>query len=229
MSQISQPSSTMEAAPLVRPPSAPGTVFLHELRDNRGSMIVWGVGYSALLVIAVMIYPVLKQNNVILNLLAGFGVLNVFATNYGLDAESVVGFKGYIAFQGLAWGPLIFALYSIPRSQMLFLEEEKRGTLDLLLSTPISRWRLLTEKTGALLASLVGILFIVWLVVLGATLTSPVADLTPYEVTTAVWHLLPISCVIAIGGLFVSTLVRQRSTATSIMGFVVLGSFFLRA
>jgi ABC-2 type transport system permease protein len=205
-----------------------GVVFMRTLREKRGEIIGWGAGYSTLVVLAVVLYPVVLANNVLFNLLANLGVLAQFATNYQVDAAAITGFKGYLDFQVMGWGPLILALYTVPNAVSLVLEEEKRGTLDLLLSTPIPRWQLLIEKALALLVSVVVILVIVWTTLTAASIIVPNTDLTALEAAVGLWHLLPISSAIIAIGTLCSVIFRESRTATAVTAMVVLMSFFLR-
>lgn len=205
-----------------------GVVFMRFLSEKRLEILGWGLGYSALVMMAVVLYPVLLKNNVLYNLLANLGILAQFATNYGINTEAITGFKGYLDFQVMGWGPLILALYTVPNTAALVLEEEKRGTLDLLLSTPLPRWQLLAEKLLALLVSLVAILFMIWLTLVISSLIVPGTDLTPLEAAAGVWHLLPISSVIVSIGTLASVLFREARTSTGVTAMFVLISFFLR-
>lgn len=213
-----------------KPLRFPSAVFWHTLRENVAGVLLWGFGYSAIIVLALLLYPVLRENNVLFNLLSGFGVIARFSERYGVNVDAVIGLKGYLAFQVLAWGPLILALYVVPKAAEIVLTEEKRATLDLLLSAPLPRWRLVIEKTLALLLSLAGILMIMWLtLLLMVMLTSARNELSPADARYAVWHLMPISTAITCAGLFVSVLVREVRTTLSIMGAFVLLSFVVRA
>ena len=205
-----------------------GVVFTRFLVEKRFEILGWGLGYSALVVMAVVLYPVLLKNNVLYNLLANLGILAQFATNYGINTEAITGFKGYLDFQVMGWGPLILALYTVPNTAALVLEEEKRGTLDLLLSTPLPRWQLLIEKILALLASVFAILMMVWIALSAAAMMVPETALTAGEAAIGVWHLLPISSVIIAVGVLGSVVFRQARTSTGVAAMFVLISFFLR-
>lgn len=207
----------------------PGAIFVRAIRESAGGILVWSIALSVVIVLGSYVYPILRENNIVLNLLAGFGILDRFAGNYGLDATTLVSFKGFLALQFLDWLPLILSLYTIPKTLNIVLDEEKRGTLDILLSTPIPRWQFLVEKSLALLVALATILFIMWGTLVMCSALIPAANITTFEATTAVWHLLPISTAIASFGLFFSVIFRQQRTAAGVAGAFVLVSYFVRS
>nr|PZN53281.1 MAG: hypothetical protein DIU68_12875 [Chloroflexota bacterium] len=143
------------------PVAARGAIFLQALRDNLPGILAWGAGYSALLGVVTALYPILQENNTLLGVVRGLGLLGIGDSIINL--QTVTSYAGYLALQATSWGPLILSVYLIPQTLNVVAREEERGTLDILLSTPLPRWRFLVEKTLAVVASLLGILLIMWL------------------------------------------------------------------
>ena len=209
------------------PDTRPGTIFLRSLRDNLPGVIAWGLGYSALIALAALLYPLLNESNTLFTLLDGFGLLdNVFAVG---DLDDLTGFPGYLALQAMGWGPLVFSVYLIPQALRAVVVEERQGTLDILLSTPISRWRFLTEKTLAIIASFIGILGIMLLAMLVSSRLLARVDLPPINMIASVWHLLPISLTILMGTLLLSLALRNHRQAGALAAFFIMGSYFARS
>ena len=130
-------------------------IFRRAWRDNLPGMFAWGLGYSGLIALAALLYPLLNESNTLFTLLDGFGLLdNVFAVG---NVDDLTGFPGYLALQAMGWGPagVLGLSYSAGAAGRVAVEE-RQGTLDILLSTPISRWRFLTEKTLAIIATFLG-------------------------------------------------------------------------
>lgn len=209
--------------------SATGVIFAQTLREYLVPMVLWGLAYSVLILVAVYLYPLLQRNESLLNLLSGLGVLDQFTANYGVDVESMLGFKGYLAFQVLAWVPLLFSLYVVPQAIAAVQGEEQRGTLDLLLSTPLPRWRFLTEKVLAMVVALMGTLLFMWGTLLFCALTLPDLELTTVQVNETIWHLAPVTLAVAMAALLFSLLTSHSRTATGLTAAFVLISFFIRA
>lgn len=225
MTDTAQDLTAMQALPL--PATRPGMIFRRALRDNLAAILGWGLGYSALIAVAALLYPLLNESNTLFTLLNGFGLLdNVFAVR---DPEAVTGFPGYLSLQAMVWGPLILSIYLIPQALRAVALEERQGTLDILLSTPISRWRFLTEKTLAIVASLSGILAIMWLGMLVSTRLLAGVELRVEYMLASVWHLLPILLTILAGVLLLSVTLRDHRQAGALAALLIMGSYFVRS
>lgn len=205
----------------------PGGVFWRALRDNIPGILSWGIGYGALLVAVVFLYPALQSNDTLMGIVRSLGLMGV-ASSSGIPLDALADFSGYIALEGLSWAPLILSLYLVPQSVGALLREEERGTLDILLSTPIPRWRLLSEKMLAILVSLLCILAQMWLALVVSTGLVVEIDFPVFYATTGIWHILPISLVIASFGLLVSVSVRSSRHASGWVSLALILSYFLR-
>lgn len=205
-----------------------GIIFRRTLQDNLTGMLAWGLGYSALVVIVVILYPILEDKNTLVGILSGMGILDIVAENYPVDVNALASFAGYLAFEALGWGPTLLSVYVIPQALAAVMGEEQRGTLDLLLSTPVTRWKLLVEKTLAIMVSLIGVLLITWTCLLISTELTD-AQLTFAQASAGIWHILPILSVIVAVTLLLSVTLRSPRTAGGLAALFVIGSFFLRS
>jgi ABC-2 type transport system permease protein len=59
--------------------------------------------------------------------------------------------------------PLLFMVLAVARGSGAIAGEEERGTLDLLLSSPVRRWRVLIEKFAAMVVAIGGVGLALWL------------------------------------------------------------------
>lgn len=205
------------------------SVFWRTLRDNIPGALAWGIGYSTLLVVVVFLYPVLQENNTLLGLINGLGLLEMLTETYFVDPRSLGTFHGYLALEGLAWAPLILAVYLIPQAMRIALEEEYNGTLDLLLSTPLPRTRLIVEKTLAVMASLIMILAIMWISLLVSSSIVKETQLTFSQATSGIWNMLPICLTIFTLTLALSVTLRNSRTVGGMAALIVIGSLFMRS
>lgn len=128
------------------------TVFFHELRRGRLSLIVWTAALSFMLVVCVAIYPEMSsQMNEISEMFANMGS---FSEAFGIDKINFGDFLGYFAIEcgnTLGIGGAIFA--AILGTSAL-AKEERDGTAELLLTHPVSRGRVLAEKLAAAIVQL---------------------------------------------------------------------------
>ena len=213
----------------LQPGLLPGIVFRRTLIDNLMGIVAWGVGYSVLIVSVVILYPILEENNMLFSVLSGLGLLDILTANYPIDPSMLTTFPGYLAFEALGWGPVIFAAYLIPQTLGAVMAEEKRGTLDLLLSTPITRWQLITEKTLAIVVSLGLILSMMLATLLVSTRLSGEVELGAMQALAGIWHILPISLVVIAVTLLLSVTVYNPRTAGSLAALFIIVSYFVRS
>jgi ABC-2 type transport system permease protein len=219
--------ATREALPLLT--QRPGVIFWRALRDNLVGILGWGLGYSALIVSVVLLYPILEDDNTLISVLGGLGVLDLLSENYPVSASTLASFAGYLAFQGLGWAPTVLAIYLVPQTLNAVMGEEQRGTLDLLLGTPLPRWRLLSEKVLSIVASLLGVLAIMWLALVISTWLVEGSEISLAAATRGIWHILPITLVITMVTLLISVTIRSPRRASSLAALFVATSFFVRS
>ena len=120
------------------------TILLHELRRNRISLAVWTAIISFMLAITAMIYPEMKsQMGELTDMFANMGD---FTAAFGMDKLNFGEFMGYFGVEcgnvlGLGGG-FFAALAGIAA----LAGEEKERTAEFLLTHPVSRRRIITEK-----------------------------------------------------------------------------------
>ena len=128
------------------------TITMHELKQNWKSLLVWTVSISFFIVICVFLYPEMKNEMAgISNLFASMGA---FTAAFGMDKlnfGSLVGFYALECGNVLGIGGAMFA--SLTGANAL-AKEEKDHTAEFLLTHPVSRARILTEKLLSLLLQL---------------------------------------------------------------------------
>ncbi len=231
MTETSEPLSTAEYVAVNLEPTllAPaGAIFSQTLRDNLPGVLAWGLGYSALIGLVTLLYPILEENNTLLGVVRGLGLMGV-GSNSAINLQTMTSFAGYVAFEALSWAPLILSIYLIPQALNAVSREEERGTLDILLSTPLPRWRLLLEKSAAIAVSLAGILLIMWVALVLSSQVVQADDFTILNATAGIWHIFPISLAIVAMTLLISVSVRNSRSAGGLAALVILTSYFVRA
>ena len=138
------------------------TVFLKSLRDQRRGLIWWTVGLVSFAVYTISFYPTISGNA------EQFGRLfdelpKELRALVGVSSD-VITPEGYLSQQLFQLTvPLLFLIFTIRLGARAIAGEERAGTLDLLLSTPIARWRVVIDKFLAMAVglALVGAAFLV--------------------------------------------------------------------
>jgi len=207
----------------------PGAIFMQSLRENLTGIIIWGMGYSALIFAVTVLYPVLAENNMLVNVMSSMGLVDRLAENSPFDMRDVATYPGYVAFQALGWAPLIFSVYLIPQGIRAIMGEESRGTLALVLSTPIPRWQFFIERALAVIASQMLILLIMWAVFFCGALLVDGAEINFWQTVRGILHVLPISLVIFTTTLLFSVTLRNPRNAAGAVALLVLVSYFVRS
>jgi ABC-2 type transport system permease protein len=143
------------------------TIVRHELKRGRTSLIVWTCAICFLLGVSVMLFPQMKSEmDEVGDLFASMGS---FTAAFGMDKLNFGTFSGYYAVEcgnvlGLG-GAFFAALLGISA----LCKEEKDRTAEFLLTHPVKRTRIVTEKLIAVLIALLILNAAVLLVSLAAT------------------------------------------------------------
>lgn len=120
------------------------TVFLHELRINRLALLIWTGVITFMLGVCVMIYP--EMSSQMSEMTDMFADMGAFTSAFGMDKINFGEFGGYFVIECgnvLGIGGAIFA--SILGVSALAKEERDR-TAEFLLTHPITRRRIISEK-----------------------------------------------------------------------------------
>lgn len=138
-------------------------VFAKTLRDLRRSFLWWSVGLAGMAALMVSVYPTVRGNS----------SLNKLIEDYPEALKGFVGFggelgyttpSGYLGMELFSLMiPLLLVIAAIAAGAAAIAGEEDRGTLELLLSLPISRSRIALEKFLALVVESTALGFVVWL------------------------------------------------------------------
>lgn len=129
------------------------TLYFHELRQNRLSLLIWSIAIAFMLGVCVLIYPEMAtQMGDISTMFADMGS---FSAAFGMDQINFGEFLGFFAVEcgnvlGIG-GALFAALTGIAALS----KEEKEHTAEFLLTHPVSRTRIVAEKLAAVLTQIV--------------------------------------------------------------------------
>jgi ABC-2 type transport system permease protein len=139
------------------------SVFAKTLRERLRAFRWWCLGTVGFVTLYGSVYPSIH----------GLKVLNDLVKNYPQALKGFVGFggdlniasgAGYLGTEVFSfWGPIVLLAVAIAAGSSAIAGEEERGTLDLLLSLPVSRARCLLEKLAALVCELLALAFVMWI------------------------------------------------------------------
>jgi ABC-2 type transport system permease protein len=136
------------------------TITTKTIRDGRRSLFWWALGLSGLTILTVATYPAVRDMPGMEDLLEGLpdAILALIGESDLLSPE------GYLNSQLFgAIVPLLFLFFGVAAGAGAIAGEEENRTLDLLLSNPVSRTRVVLEKALAMVIGLLLLATILWL------------------------------------------------------------------
>jgi ABC-2 type transport system permease protein len=148
---------TVEAMPY---PFMLRTVFTKTIRDQRRALLWWSLGFVGTVLLYSAFWPTIRENASQFNdYIAKLpeAVRNLIGGNYGTP-------QGYVQAEMFSLLlPVLLLVYAIGAGARAIAGEEESGTLDLLLSTPIRRSRVLLDKLWAMVGASLMLATLAWL------------------------------------------------------------------
>ncbi len=203
-----------------------GSVGLKALRDLRRSLVAWSVGLAAYVAMLASVWPTIRDNRELKRLIESYpeALKSFFGFGGGLDFGTAAGYMGGELFSFMA--PLLLTIATIGAGARAVAGEEERGTLDLVLSLPLSRQRFLAEKLGALVAeaALLGaaLWLSLWLAALAVSMDIAAGKLAATVLVTVLFAVL-----FGTVALLVGTATGSRSLAVGVAAGLAGASYLV--
>lgn len=142
------------------------TLVRHELRQGKLSFLIWTVSIGFLLAICIFLFPEMKGQMESVNDV--FASMGSFTEAFGMDRlnfGSLVGFYSVECGNVLGLGG---AFYAALCAVGMLSKEEKDKTAEFLLTHPVSRRRIITEKLIAVLIQITAMNLIIYAISVGS-------------------------------------------------------------
>jgi ABC-2 type transport system permease protein len=213
-------TEALAARPMLR------TVLRKTLRDQRRSLLWWGIGLFFSGATYAPFYPSIKDNAEVLekymDSMPQF-LRDAFMGASG-DFTSPAGYLNTELFNFFA--PLLLLLFAIGAGARAIAGEEERQTLDVLLSTPVARRRVVVDKFAAMLLAGVLLSALLWVSV---PLTGPPFDLTPSlrDLTAAVVMCFLLAMAFGAIALAIGCATGRRSLAVGVAAGIAAGTWLV--
>ncbi len=195
------------------------------LSTQRRAVIGWGIGLAAVAIMYAAFYPSITQSAADLDRYLQ-NLPDAVTSVIGSDYTSPAGYLRAEIFSLL--GPILLLVFAIGAGGRAIAGEEEARSLDLLLSTPMTRSRVLADKASALLLMLTGLSLLVFLVVIAIgppfDLSVPIAD-----VAAACVMFLLIGVAFGSLALAVGCATGRRAWASAVAGGIAVASYVLNA
>ena len=156
------------------------TLIRHELKQSWKSLAIWTAAIGAFIVTCLLIWPEMKsQMQGISSLFASMGAFTAAFGMDTLDFGTLNGFYGIECGNILGIGGALFAALAGINA---LAKEEKDGTAELLLTHPMSRARIVTDKLIAVLLQIVALNAVVYLLAIGAL--AVIGEAIPWKIVS---------------------------------------------
>lgn len=202
-----------------------GTIFLDTLRRSWRGALYWGLGLGLL---GFYIFVVIQDSEMLNQYAQLVGSMPpALMQMFGLESAAALATpEGFISFGFFGYGLLILAVYAVVAGLNITANEEDEGILDVVLSLPISRTRLLLERYAAyaLMATLV--ITISFMGLLLGSMVSPL-EVDMGRVLEGSINLIPGTLLMIALTALAATLVRRKSVAIAIASTVIVASYFM--
>jgi ABC-2 type transport system permease protein len=120
------------------------------VRDQRRAIAWWTLGLIALTAFTLLAYPSVRDSPEMNQYMEDLPEAVVALFGNETDLTSPEGYLNSQLFSLMA--PLLLAIYAVTLGTGAIAGEEEKRTLDLLLSTPVPRWRVVVEKAVGIVA-----------------------------------------------------------------------------
>lgn len=145
------------------------TLVKHELRQGKASFLIWTASIGFLLTICIFLFPEMKgQMDSVNDVFASMGS---FTEAFGMDR---LNFGTLIGFYAVECGNVLGlggAFYAALCAVGILSKEEKDKTAEFLLTHPVSRKRIITEKLIAVLLQITAMNLIIYALSVGSIAT----------------------------------------------------------
>ncbi len=199
-------------------------IFLRELKASIKSLLIWSAIVVFFALVGFSKFSAFYQNEEMLQILEGMppALLESFNMN-AFNMTEVTGFYGVMfAFYGL-----ILSVAAAMWGSTIISKEERDRTVEFSLSLPVTRARLVTAKTLAVVVDCVLLLLVTWgVTVAGAQQYSPDAAFYQFNAISIPAFFILQMIFLALG-ILLGCALRRHKLAGSLAVAVLLGTYFL--
>ncbi len=201
-----------------------GVVFMETMRRKWRTMLYWAIGlaiYGFFITSFVQDSNMLKQYGELMK-----NMPPAMMAMFGADAASMATPEGFIGLEFFSYSLLVTAIFAIMAGLDITANEEDAGIMDVLLSLPLVRWRVIVEKFVAYVLMLVIIILVMTLGLTIGNQASAIKIDVP-KLLESGFNMMPGTLLMMAFTTFIAVLVRSKGTATGVAAVFVIGSYFL--
>lgn len=201
-------------------------VFLKTLRDHRRSLIGWVIGLTAFTLFVLAFYPTIQESGAQFNRLLKTLPPALRALSGRVADLSPAGYLNGQYFNLLA--PLLLLIFAIGFGARTLAGEERDGTLELVLASPVPRWRIVAEKFAAMTAG-TALIGLAMAAILAAGTPAFGIDVPPGRLIQAVLSAVLLGLVFGSLALATAAVTGKRSVAAAVATVLAVNSYLVNA
>ncbi|MCK9487401.1 MAG: ABC transporter permease subunit [Dehalococcoidia bacterium] len=192
------------------------------LVDLRWHIAWYGVGLAIYAALMVLLYPTFEE------FLRDVEYPEGFLDFFGGAGANLSTPEGFITTEYFSIAPVIMIIYAVVSGTGMLAGDEGRGTLEILLAQPISRFRLFASRVAALL---LGAVLIGLVNTLGWLLSVPFVDVGDTlglgDLVFATFAALPVVTFFGALAMLLGAIAPSRGTAAGILAALVIVTYLL--
>ena len=199
-------------------------IFLRELKANLRSLIIWGIIVILLVVVGIAKFSAYYNNPEMLAILDSLppAMLSAFSIS-AFNLTTVTGFFGIM----VTYFGLILSIAAAMWGSSIISKEERDKTVEFSLTLPVTRARLITAKTAAMVVDCLILLLVTW----GITLISAQQYHPDNEfyrfVAIGMLSFLFLQMIFLALGILLGCVLKKHKQSGSLAVWLLLGTYFL--
>jgi len=194
-------------------------LLIQELKFRRKAIIGWGLGLCFFPIVYIGIWPSVADE------MAGLADLEI----YQAMGMSLGTFADWVASILIVMFPLVAAIYATINGTGTLAGEEEDGRLEMVVTLPLKRWKIVTAKAIALSISTIIIFAIVSavsLIVFQSIEGQIETELVGMDLFNAVMSAWPMVFAVGMISMFLATFCSSRRIASMISAVILVISYF---
>ncbi len=203
-------------------------VFLKSLRDERWPMVWWSAGLGLFAAMMIAFFPSIRGNDDFNVMLESYpeNLKTLFGLSELTDITSAVGFFNAEVFGFMA--PLLFVIHGVVLGSGAIAGEEGRGSLEILLTEPITRGELVVQKAAAMIVNAISLGLVLWIVLVIGTLIIDI-DLRVLHLAAITFSTVLLGVTFGALAFAAGCFTGSRGTSVAIVAAVAVGTYLLNA
>jgi ABC-2 type transport system permease protein len=206
-----------------------GAIFFETLRRKWRQVFYWGGGLIIWALYPFLLMPDQEGLKGYQDLIEGFDstIIKAIGLDSGPSLATPEGFIGYAFFSYIL---LIMGVYAVISGLNVTANDEDSGRMDMLLSLPIPRWRIVVETVAGYMVMLIAICFLAFIgLLLGSAVTPVDVNIATIRFLEGALNIIPGTALMMAVTVFIGVLVQRRTTAAALAGGFVVVSYLLNS